>query len=131
MCIRDRRKAKAETTGNAARGYRSLPSIGTNNLYLEAGTRDPKELVREVKNGFYVTKMLGHGLNLVTGEYSRGANGLWIENGELTRPVQEVTVAGSLLGMLKNIDGIGSDLTFRGSTGAPTIRFAELTVSGE
>ncbi|MBL8955394.1 MAG: TldD/PmbA family protein [Myxococcaceae bacterium] len=125
------RKAKAETTGNAARGYRSLPSIGSNNLYLEAGTRDPKELVREVKNGFYVTKMLGHGLNLVTGEYSRGANGLWIENGELTRPVQEVTVAGSLLGMLKSIDGIGSDLTFRGSTGAPTIRFAELTVSGE
>jgi len=125
------RKAKAQTTGNAARGYRGLPSIGTNNLYLEAGTKDPKELVREVKNGFYVTKMLGHGLNLVTGEYSRGANGLWIENGELGRPVQEVTVAGSLLGMLKSIDGLGSDLTFRGSTGAPTIRFAELTVSGE
>ncbi len=125
------RKAKAQTTGNAARGYRSLPSIGTNNLYLEAGTRDPRDLVREVKNGFYVTKMLGHGLNLVTGEYSRGANGLWIENGELARPVQEVTVAGSMLDMLKSIDGLGSDLTFRGSTGAPTIRFAELTVSGE
>ncbi len=125
------RKAKAETTGNAARGYRSLPSIGTNNLYLEAGTRSPEDLIREVKNGLYVTKMLGHGTNLVTGEYSRGANGLWIENGELGRPVQEVTVAGTLLDMLKSIDGIGSDLTFRGSTGAPTIRFAELTVSGE
>jgi PmbA protein len=124
------RKAKAETTGNASRGYRSLPSIGTNNLYLEPGTRSPEELIKEVKNGFYVTAMLGHGTNLVTGEYSRGANGLWISDGELAQPVQEVAVAGNLLAMLSAIDGIGNDLTFRGSTGAPTIRFAELTVSG-
>jgi PmbA protein len=75
--------------------------------------------------------MLGHGANLVTGDYSRGANGLWIENGELTRPVQEVTVAGNLLQMLSRIDAIGNDLTFRGSVGAPTLRFSELTVSGE
>jgi PmbA protein len=125
------RKAKAQTTGNASRGYRSLPSIGTNNLYLEPGNRSPEELIKEVKNGFYVVAMLGHGTNLVTGEYSRGANGLWIENGELTKAVQEVTVAGNLLSMLSAIDGIGNDLTFRGSTGAPTIRFNELTVSGE
>lgn len=125
------RKAKAESTGNASRGYRSLPAIGTNNLYLEPGDRAPKDLIKEVKNGFYVTAMLGHGTNLVTGEYSRGANGLWITEGELGAPVQEVTVAGTLLGMLGSIDGIGNDLTFRGSTGAPTIRFAELTVSGE
>jgi PmbA protein len=125
------RKAKAQSTGNASRGYRSMPSIGTNNLYLEKGERDPGELIKEVKNGFYVTAMLGHGTNLVTGEYSRGANGLWIENGELGKPVQEVTVAGNFLAMLQSIDGIGNDLTFRGSTGAPTIRFAELTVSGE
>jgi PmbA protein len=125
------RKAGAKTTGNASRGYSSLPHIGFNNLYLEPGARRPEEIVREVKNGFYVTAMLGHGANIVTGEYSRGANGLWIENGELARPVQEVTVAGNLLEMMDNIDAIGSDLLFRSSVGAPTIRFAELTVSGE
>jgi PmbA protein len=125
------RKAGAKTTGNASRGYSSLPHIGFNNLYLEPGAQPPEEIIREVKNGFYVTAMLGHGANVVTGEYSRGANGLWIENGELTRPVQEVTVAGDLLGMMQSIDAIGDDLLFRGSVGAPTIRFAELTVSGE
>jgi PmbA protein len=125
------RKAGARTTGNASRGYSSLPSIGVNNLYLEPGQKSPEELIREVKNGFYVTTMLGSGANIVTGDYSRGANGLWIENGELAYPVQEVTVAGSLLQMLKDVDGIGNDLSFQGSTGAPTLRFAELTVSGE
>ncbi len=125
------RKAKAKTTGNAARGYSSLPHIGTNNLYLEAGTKAPRELIGEVKNGFYVTAMLGRGADPVTGEYSRGANGLWIENGELAYPVQEVTVAGNLLQMLKDLDGVGSDLQFRGSSGAPTIRFKQLTVSGD
>lgn len=125
------RKAKARTTGNASRGYNSLPSIGTTNLYLEPGTKTPEELIREVKSGFYVTAMLGAGANPVTGEYSRGANGMWIENGELAYPVQEVTVAGNLLGMLKDLDGIGNDLQFRGLAGAPTIRFRQLTVSGE
>lgn len=124
------RKAKTRTTGNASRGYRSLPSIGTNNLYLEPGERSPEAIIGEVKNGFYVTAMLGHGANTVTGDYSRGANGLWIENGELAYPVQEVTVAGNLVEMLQAIDAVGSDLQFRGSTGAPTMRFAELTVSG-
>jgi PmbA protein len=124
------RKAKTKTTGNASRGYRSLPAIGTHNLYLEAGDRSAKEIIKEIPNGLYVTAMLGHGANPVTGEYSRGANGLWIENGELTWPVQEVTVAGNMLEMLQRIDAVGDDLTFRGSTGAPTIRFSELTVSG-
>jgi PmbA protein len=125
------RKAKARTTGNATRGYNSQPHIGTHNLYLEAGKATPESLIREVKSGLYVTAMLGHGANIVTGDYSRGANGLWIENGELARPVQEVTVAGNLLDMWKDLDGIGNDLTFRGEAGAPTIRFRELTVSGE
>lgn len=125
------RKAQTRTTGNAARGYSSLPHIGTNNLYLEPGTRSPEELIREVKSGFYVTAMLGRGANTVTGDYSRGANGLWIENGELASPVQEVTVAGHLLQMLQDLDGVGNDLQFRGSVGAPTLRFRELTVAGE
>ena len=124
------RKAKAKSTGNAARGYSSLPSIGTNNLYLEAGATPPEELIRGVKQGLYVTAMLGHGASIVTGEYSRGANGLWIEDGELTHPVQEVTVAGNMLQMLRDVDGVGSDLQFRGGTGAPTLRFRELTVAG-
>ena len=124
------RKAKTRSTGNASRGYRSMPHIGTNNLYLEAGSIDPKDIIKQVPNGFYVTAMLGHGANMVTGEYSRGANGMWIENGELTHAVQEVTVAGNMVEMMKSIDAIGSDLTFRGSVGAPTIRFKELTVSG-
>jgi PmbA protein len=125
------RKAKAQTTGSASRGYRSMPHIGTHNLYLEPGATAPEEIIKGVKNGFYVTAMLGHGINLVTGEYSRGANGLWIRDGELAEPVQEVTVAGNVLKMLEGIDAIGSDLTFRGSTGAPTLRFQELAVSGE
>ncbi len=125
------RKAKTKTTGNAARGYRSLPAIGVNNLVLEPGTRAPEAIIREIPNGLYVTAMLGHGANVVTGEYSRGANGLWIENGELKQPVQEITVAGNLTDMLQQLDAVGSDLTFHGSTGAPTIRFRELTVSGE
>lgn len=125
------RKAKAATTGSASRGYRSMPHIGTHNLYLEPGGQPPEEIIKGVKNGFYVTAMLGHGINLVTGEYSRGANGLWIRDGELAEPVQEVTVAGNVLQMLEGIDAIGSDLTFRGSTGAPTLRFGELAVSGE
>jgi PmbA protein len=125
------RKAKAKTTANAGRSYSSLPSIQPNNLYLEPGTTPPESLIREVKNGFYVTSMLGSGADPVTGDFSRGANGLWIENGELARPVQEVTVAGNLLEMISRIDGIGSDLQFRGSSGAPTLRFSELTVAGE
>ena len=125
------RKAKAHTTGNASRSYNALPSIGTNNLYLAPGAKTPESLIREVDQGFYVTAMLGRGADIVTGQYSRGANGLWIEKGELSYPVQEVTVAGDLLQMLQQLDAVGSDLQFRGSTGAPTIRFAELTVAGD
>ncbi|WP_342380920.1 TldD/PmbA family protein [Myxococcus stipitatus] len=126
------RKAKARPTGNAKRGYNALPSIGTSNLYLEPGQKPPEELIREVDRGFYVTSLLGHGANPVTGELSAGANGLWIENGELTHAVQEVTVAGNVLKMLQDLDGVGNDLQFRGgAAGAPTVRFRGLTLSGE
>ena len=125
------RKAKTRTTGNASRSYNALPRIGTNNLYLVPGTKAPEDLIGEVESGFYVTAMLGRGADIVTGQYSRGANGLWIEKGELSYPVQEVTVAGDLLQMLRQLDAVGNDLQFRGSTGAPTIRFAELTVAGD
>ena len=124
------RKAGAKTTGSAARSWASLPGIGTTNFYLERGTQKPEEIIKGVKNGLYITTMLGSGANVVTGDYSRGANGIWIENGELAYPVQEVTVSGNLLEMLKGIDAVGDDLDFRSSTAAPTIRFAELVVSG-
>jgi PmbA protein len=124
------RKAKAASTSSASRGWSSLPSIGTSNLYLEAGTMKPEDIIKGVKNGLYVTAMLGRGADVVTGDYSRGANGIWIENGELTYPVQEVTVSGNLLEMLRGIDAVGDDLDFRASTVAPTIRFSELVVSG-
>jgi PmbA protein len=124
------RKAKAQSTSSASRAWASLPSIGTSNFYLQAGKQKPEEIVKGVKSGLYVTAMLGSGADVVTGDYSRGANGIWIENGELAWPVQEVTVSGNLLQMLQGIDAIGDDLDFRSSTAAPTIRFAELVVSG-
>jgi PmbA protein len=124
------RKAKTRSTASAQRGYSGLPSIGTTNLYLAKGGADAGSIVRGVKEGLYVTAMLGRGLNTVTGEYSRGANGLWIRDGELAEPVQEVTVAGHMIDMLRSIDAVGDDLDFRGAVGAPTIRFSELTVSG-
>ncbi|MHB1843440.1 MAG: TldD/PmbA family protein, partial [Deltaproteobacteria bacterium] len=124
-------KAKAKSTATASRGYQSLPGIGTTNLVLEGHAPVPApELLRGVRRGLYVTAMLGHGADSVTGVYSRGAAGFWIENGELGRPVQEVTVAGNLLTMLQSIDGVGDDLDFRGSVGAPSLRFGELTVAG-
>lgn len=127
---RTARKAKARTTGHARRGYSSLPSIGASNVLLSPGTSSPEEIIRSIDRGLFVTNMLGRGANVVTGDYSRGANGLWIENGELTFPVQEVTVAGTLLEMLQSIDAVGSDRMVRGRVGASTIRFAELAVGG-
>jgi PmbA protein len=123
-------KARATSTSSAARGWGSLPSIGTSNFFLENGGIDPGDIIRGVKQGLYVTAMLGRGADVVTGDYSRGANGLWIVNGELAFPVQEVTVSGNLLEMLRSIDAVGTDLEHRSSTAAPTLRFAELTVSG-
>lgn len=125
------RKLDLKTTGNAARGLAGNPGIGTWNSFLEPGTRTPREIIAGVKSGFYVTDLLGFGVNLVTGDYSRGAGGLWIENGELAYPVEEVTVAGNLKDMLNNIAEIGSDLEFRGSTASPTLRIEGMTVGGE
>ncbi len=124
-------KAKAKSTATASRGYQSLPHIGTSTLLVESERTLPAaDIIRGVKEGLFVTAMLGHGADTVTGDYSQGAAGLWIENGELTRPVQAMTVAGNLLGMLGSIDAVGDDLDLRGTVGAPTIRFAELTVAG-
>jgi len=124
------RKAGTKTTGNAQRGYTSTPSIGTNNFYLAAGKHSPEDIIRSIPDGLYITRMMGFGANTVNGDYSRGASGMWIKDGELAYPVEEMTVAGNMADMLKNIEMIGSDLTFRGSTNSPTIKLSEMTVSG-
>ena len=83
------------------------------------------------RSGLYVTELLGQGVNMVTGDYSRGASGVWIENGELTYPVQEITVAGNLKEIFRNITAIGNDLVFRGSVASPTLRIDGMTIAGE
>jgi PmbA protein len=125
------RKLGLQTTGNASRGLAGTPGIGPGNYFLQPGPKVPKDLIAGIKEGLYVTEFLGQGVNLVTGDYSRGASGLWISNGELTYPVEEITVAGNLKDLFFNISEIASDLEFRGSVAAPTIRIDGLIVGGE
>ena len=125
------KKLGLETTANASRGLAGTPGIGPGNYFLQPGTKTPKQIIGEVRDGLYVTEFLGHGANLVTGDYSRGASGMWIINGELAYPVEEITVAGNLKDMFCNISEIGADLEFRGSVASPTIRIDGLTVGGE
>src|SRR3954471_5097177 len=125
------RKLKLQTTGNAARGLTGNPGIGSGNFYLQPGEKTAQEIIRDVRAGLYVTEFLGFGVNLVTGDFSRGASGLWIENGEFTFPVEEITVAGNLKDMFRNVSVIGSDLEFRSSIAAPTLRIDGMTIAGE
>ncbi|TWC00497.1 microcin-processing peptidase 1 [Bradyrhizobium macuxiense] len=117
------------TTGHAHRGVSSSPSPGTYNLHLEPGVVTPKELISDIKQGFYVTDLIGSGVNGVTGDYSRGASGFWIENGEITYPVSEVTIAGHLLPMFKSLVA-ANDLEFRYGVNSPTLRIEGLTLGG-
>jgi len=125
------RKLKLQTTGNAARGLTGNPGIGCGNFYLEPGNHSPHDILRDIRSGLYITEFLGFGVNLVTGDFSRGASGLWIEDGELTFPVEEITVAGNLKDMFRNVAAIGDDLEFRSSIAAPTLRIDGMTVAGE
>lgn len=119
-----------QTTGNAARGLAGQPGIGYNNFFLQKGDRTPEQIISDVKQGLYVIDLLGFGVNLVTGDYSRGATGIWIENGELTYPVEEITIAGNLKDMLNNISEIGNDLEFRSVISCPTLRIDGMTLAG-
>ncbi|MBI3896228.1 MAG: TldD/PmbA family protein [Acidobacteria bacterium] len=125
------RKLGLKTTGNAGRGVAGNPGVRPANFFLEPGPKSPEEIIRSVKNGFYVTEFLGFGFNAVTGDLSHGAAGIWIVNGELAYPVQEVTIAGNLLEMLQAITQVGSDLEFRGAVASPTFQIAEMTVAGQ
>ena len=124
------RKLGMRTTGNASRGVAGNSGVGHGNFYLEPGTRSVAALLGPVRQGLYVTELIGSGVNTVTGDYSRGAAGQWIENGELAYPVSEITIAGSLRTMLTTLEA-ASDLEFRGSTASPTVKIEEMTVSGQ
>ncbi len=124
------RRCSAATTGSAHRGIQSLPSPGSSNLILEAGHRDPAEIIAEVDEGLYVTSLMGQGYSASTGDFSRGAAGFWISKGEIAFPVTEVNISGNLGKMLHDVDALGSDLTWFGSSAAPTLRVSEMTVSG-
>jgi len=124
------RKLGMKSTHNASRGLAGAPGIGCGNLFLEPGMLAPEEIIAEIPAGLYVTGLMGFGTNLVTGDYSRGATGLWIENGQLTFAVEEVTIAGNLAEMLRNVTAIGNDLIFRGSVASPTLRIDGMTIAG-
>ncbi|ADW70380.1 TldD/PmbA family protein [Granulicella tundricola] len=124
------RKLGMASTGNASRGLAGNPGIGAGNFYLEPGTQTPEEIIAGIPSGLYVTETMGFGVNLVTGDYSQGAAGLWIENGELAYPVEEITIAGNLKDMYKNIVAIGNDLTFRGAAAAPTLHIEGMMIAG-
>ncbi|MGD0620447.1 MAG: metallopeptidase TldD-related protein, partial [Bryobacteraceae bacterium] len=125
------RKLGLTTTGNAARGLSGNAGVGRGNFFLEPGSAPPKDLLNGIRQGLYVTELIGHGVNVVNGDYSRGAAGLWIENGELAYPVSEITVASNLARMLSGISAVANDLRFRGSTASPTLVIEEMTVSGQ
>jgi PmbA protein len=125
------KKLGLRSTGNASRGLSGNPGIGANNLFIAAGSVSPEEILRRVGTGFYVTGLMGFGVNPVTGDYSRGATGLWIERGELSYAVQEVTIAGNLKEMLRGIVAIGNDLIFRSAVASPTLAIEGMTVAGE
>jgi PmbA protein len=117
------------TTGHAQRGVSSTPSPGSSNLHLSPGLDPPDALIEDIAEGFYITSLIGMGVNQVTGDYSRGASGFWIENGKRSYPVSEVTVAGNLLDMFKVLSP-ANDLEFRFGIDAPTVRVEGLTVAG-
>ncbi|MCL2660477.1 MAG: metallopeptidase TldD-related protein, partial [Acidobacteriaceae bacterium] len=124
------RKLGVRSTGNASRGLTGNPGIGAHNFYLEPGPHAPEQIIGGVRRGLYVTETMGFGVNLVTGDYSQGASGLWIENGELAWPVEEITIAGNLRDMFRNIAAIGNDLVFRSSAASPTILIEGMTIAG-
>ena len=123
------RQLGLKSTGNAARGTGGPPSPATTNLYMQAGTLSPEELIADIKSGLYLTELIGMGVNGVTGDYSRGAAGFWIEDGQIAYPVNEITVAGNLTDMFMNLTP-ANDLVFRYGTNAPTIRVEGMTIAG-
>ena len=125
------RKLGLPSTGNAARSVGDSPSVGPTNFYLVPGTRTPEQIIASVKDGLYVTELIGFGINMVTGDYSRGAAGFWVEGGEVARPVHEITVAGDLRAMYRGIVAIGDDVDRRGAIHCGSLLIDEMTIAGD
>lgn len=126
---RSARQLGLTTTGHASRGLTGAPHPASSNLYLAAGDQSPEEIMRSIGTGLYVTETIGHGTNLITGDYSVGASGFWIENGERTYPVSEITIAGNLKTMFTQLIA-GNDLAFRYGTNVPTLCIPSMTIAG-
>ena len=124
------RKIGARPTGSARRSVAGAPTVGSANLSFARGETPPEEIVARVERGLYVTDLIGFGVDLVSGDYSQGAAGQWIEKGRFVHPVHEVTIAGNLKQMLVDVDAVGTDLVFRGSSASPTLRIKRMTISG-
>ncbi|MGE0827297.1 MAG: TldD/PmbA family protein [Candidatus Binatia bacterium] len=125
------RKLGLQSTASASRSFADAPVASTTNFFLQPGPTPPETIISSVRSGLYVTELSGFGVNPVTGDYSRGAVGLWIENGELAYPVEEITIAGNLLDMFNHIEAIGNDLELRSTIAAPTLKIARMTIAGE
>jgi len=125
------RKLGSRPTGNGSRAGSGGVTIGPTNFYLETGRYTPEEIISSVDSGLYVVELIGFGVNGVTGDYSRGAVGIWIQHGRLSYPVHEITIAGNLRHMFENIEMVGNDLTFLGSIAAPTLKIGKMVISGE
>lgn len=124
------RKLSMQSTAKASRGLAGAPGIGGGNYFLEPGTETHEKIIADVSSGLLVLQTMGNGVNLVTGDYSVGVSGLWIENGELAYPVEQITIAGNLKDMFRNVTAIGNDLEFRGAGAVPTVRIEGMTVAG-
>ncbi|HYP25123.1 MAG TPA: metallopeptidase TldD-related protein [Blastocatellia bacterium] len=122
------RKLGMKSTGNASKGLVGVPSVEMGNMYIEPGPHTQQEIIGSLSRGFYITELIGFGVNIVTGDYSRSASGIWIENGEMTFAVQGVTIAGNLKEMFNSIEMIGNDLEFRGSVVSPTLLIGRMTI---
>ncbi len=125
------RKLGGKSTGNAARGAGQASAVSPMNLYLIPGEHTLRDIIGSVDDGFYVTELMGFGVNLVTGDYSRGAAGIWIEKGELAYPVAELTIAGNLNDMLNQVEMVGNDLRPQSAVAAPTVKISRMTVAGD
>lgn len=124
------KKLGMPSTGNASRSVGEPPGVAASNFYLAPGQKTSEQIINSVKSGLYLTEMIGFGVNMVTGDYSRGAAGLWIENGEIAYPVEEITIAGNLKEMFQDIEAVGNDLELRGRIASPTIKISRMTVAG-
>ena len=129
MDLRAARQLNLEPTGHASRGTGSPPSPSATNVVLESGMITPAALMADIKKGLYVTDLVGQGVNMITGDYSRGAVGYWIEDGEIAYPVHEVTVAGNLKDMFKGMTA-ANDLKIRYGIDSPTLRIEGMSMAG-